>query len=142
MKGCELCENAGGEILWEDDFCRAVWAYQPDHPGLCRVICDRHVKEMTDLEPTERERIMKIVFATEQAVVKVLRPNKVNLASLGNLVPHIHWHVVPRFTDDPHFPHSIWSARLREGGHPLPPDFGIRMRRILDALLKAPELKG
>ena len=43
--------------------CRVVWAYEPDYPALCRVIWDRHVKEMTDLEPAERERIMKVVFA-------------------------------------------------------------------------------
>ena len=50
---CVFCEEAGGEILWEDDFCRAVWAYEADYPGLCRVIWDRHVKEMTDLDATE-----------------------------------------------------------------------------------------
>ena len=66
--GCELCENAGGEILWEDDFCRAVWAYEPDHPGLCRVIWDRHVKEMTDLKSVERERLMRVVFAVEAGI--------------------------------------------------------------------------
>ena len=44
-------ENAGGEILWEDDRCRVVWAYEPDHPALCRVIWDRHVSEMADSYP-------------------------------------------------------------------------------------------
>jgi diadenosine tetraphosphate (Ap4A) HIT family hydrolase len=133
--GCELCENAGGEVLWEDDFCRAVWAYQPDHPGFCRVIWDRHVKEMSELKPAERERIMRVVFALEQALVSVVAPDKVNLASFGNQVPHVHWHVIPRFRDDPHFPNPVWGAKLREGGKPLPADFAMRMRKTLDALL-------
>jgi diadenosine tetraphosphate (Ap4A) HIT family hydrolase len=90
MKGCVFCENAGGEILWEDDTCRVVWAYEPDHPGLCRVIWDRHVPEMTALEPDERSHVMKLVFATEQALLAVVAPDKVNLASLGNQVPHLH----------------------------------------------------
>ena len=53
--GCVFCEGAGGEILWEDDYCRAVWAYEADYPGLCRVIWDRHVKEMTDLDAARQE---------------------------------------------------------------------------------------
>jgi diadenosine tetraphosphate (Ap4A) HIT family hydrolase len=134
--GCELCENAGGEVLWEDDLCRAVWAYQPDHPGFCRVIWDRHVKEMTELEPRERERLMRVVFALEQALVEVVAPDKVNLASFGNVVPHLHWHVIPRFRDDPHFPNPVWGEKLRQGGRPLPPDFAMRLRKALDAQLK------
>jgi len=136
MKGCVFCENAGGEILWEDDTCRVVWAYEPDYPGLCRVIWDRHVPEMTALEPDERSHVMKLVFATEQALLAVVAPDKVNLASLGNQVPHLHWHVIPRFRDDPHFPNPIWGQKLRQGGHPLPADFAMRMRRALDEVLK------
>ena len=136
MRGCELCDDAGGEILWEDDWCRAVWAYQPDHPGFCRVIWDRHVVEMADLEPRERERIMRVVFALERALIEVLQPDKINLASLGNVVPHIHWHVIPRFADDPHFPNPVWGNKLREGARALPGDFAMRMRGCLDELLK------
>ena len=140
--GCELCENAGGEILWEGDFCRAVWAYEPDHPGLCRVIWDRHVKETTDLKSVERERLMRVVFAVEQALVTVLAPDKINVASLGNRVPHIHWHIIPRFRDDPHFPNPIWGEKLRQGGHPLPPDFSMDIRKALDQILKPRGLVG
>ena len=136
MTGCELCENAGGEVLWEDESCRAVWAYQPDHPGFCRVIWDRHVQEMADLGRAERERIMRVVFAVEQALIAVLQPDKMNLASLGNAVPHIHWHVVPRFRDDPHFPNPVWGEKLRQTPRPLPADFALRMRRALDQALK------
>jgi len=140
--GCELCENAGGEILWEDDFCRAVWAYEPDHPGLCRVIWDRHIKEMTDLKSAERERLMRVVYALEQALISVVEPDKINVASLGNRVPHIHWHVIPRFLDDPHFPNPIWGEKVRQGGHPLPDDFSMRMRKALDDTLKPRGLIG
>ena len=133
---CELCENAGGEVLWEDDWCRAVWAYQAEHPGLCRVIWDRHVKEMTDLDARGRARLMQVVFAVEEALVALLQPDKVNLASLGNAVPHIHWHVIPRFLDDPHFPNSVWSAKLRHSARPLPGDFATHMRKALDERLK------
>ena len=41
------------------------------------------------------------------------KPDKINLACLGNLTPHIHWHVIPRFYDDNHFPGSIWSQQKK-----------------------------
>ena len=132
---CVFCQEAGGEILWEDDVCRAVWAYEADYPGLCRVIWDRHVKEMTDLGADDRQQMMRVVFAVERALIQVLQPEKVNLASLGNQVPHLHWHVIPRFKDDPHFPYAVWGRKVREGGHPLPADFAMSMRRAMDQLL-------
>jgi diadenosine tetraphosphate (Ap4A) HIT family hydrolase len=69
---------------------------------------------MTDLEEPERTRLMRAVFATERALRETLAPDKVNLASLGNAVPHVHWHVIPRFRDDRHFPAPVWAAPARE----------------------------
>jgi diadenosine tetraphosphate (Ap4A) HIT family hydrolase len=42
-----------------------------------------------------------------------VRPDKINLASLGNVVPHLHWHVIPRWRDDSHFPAPIWATAKR-----------------------------
>ncbi|MEO8627007.1 MAG: HIT family protein [Betaproteobacteria bacterium] len=134
---CVFCEEAGGEVLWEDDFCRVIWAYEADYPGLCRVIWDQHVKEMSDLDASGRNQIMRVVLAVEEALVKVVAPEKVNLASLGNQVPHLHWHVIPRFKNDPHYPFAIWGRKVREGGHPLVANFALDMRRELDHLLSA-----
>src|SRR5262249_13541235 len=82
------------------------------YPGFLRVIVNRHVREMTDLE--ERERLMRVVFACEAALRSLYQPHKVNLASLGNVVPHLHWHVIARFRDDAHFPDPIWAVPRRE----------------------------
>lgn len=110
---CELCETDGGKVLWQDDLCRVVLVADPDYPGFCRVILNRHLPEMTDLPAAERARLMEIVFAVEQALRAALAPDKVNLASLGNLTPHLHWHVIPRYIDDRHFPNPIWGASQR-----------------------------
>ena len=119
-------------MLWENVDNRVVWAAQPDHPGFCRVIAQRHVKEMTDLDPPTRLRTMHVVLAVEEAVRALLSPDKVNLASFGNVVPHLHWHVIPRFSDDPHFPNAVWGERLRDGPvRPLPAEFAQRMRAEL-----------
>jgi diadenosine tetraphosphate (Ap4A) HIT family hydrolase len=86
----------------------------PDLPGFCRVIWNRHIAEMTDLTYGEREHLMSLVFAVEEAIRHVMGPDKVNIAALGNLVPHIHWHVIPRYQDDTFFPGSAWSKRVQE----------------------------
>jgi diadenosine tetraphosphate (Ap4A) HIT family hydrolase len=78
------------------------------------VICNAHAREMTDLAPADRTRLMETVFAVESALREVMQPLKINLASLGNMVPHVHWHVIPRYEGDAHFPQPIWSARRRE----------------------------
>jgi diadenosine tetraphosphate (Ap4A) HIT family hydrolase len=102
-------------VLWRDGFCRVVAVGDPDYPGFCRVILDRHVREMTDLAADERARLMRVVFEVEAALRELLAPEKVNLASLGNAVPHLHWHVIPRFRDDRHFPAPVWAAPARAG---------------------------
>lgn len=100
-------------MLWRDEFCRIVLVDDPDYPGFCRVVLERHVKEMTDLAPVERTRLMSAVFATEEVLRELLAPRKVNLASLGNAVPHLHWHVIPRHDDDRHFPKPVWAEPAR-----------------------------
>ncbi len=111
---CELCDSDGGAVLWRDDFCRVVLVEDKHYPGFCRVILNRHIKEMSDLSESERSRLMSVVFAVEAVIREVMQPDKINLASLGNVVPHLHWHVIPRFKDDRHFPSPIWAEAQRE----------------------------
>ena len=110
---CELCETDGGELIWRDRQCRVVQVTEPGYPGYCRAIWNAHVAEMTDLNEAERTRFMRVVFTVETALRELLRPDKINLASLGNVTPHLHWHVIARFRDDPHFPNPIWGAQVR-----------------------------
>ncbi|MEO8038873.1 MAG: HIT family protein [Betaproteobacteria bacterium] len=113
-RGCVFCDSDGGRVLWRDAGVRVIAPEEPDHPGLLRVVWNEHVAEMTDLAPRDRDHLMRVVFAVEDAARRILVPDKMNLASLGNVVPHLHWHVVPRFTTDPHFPDPVWGARLRD----------------------------
>ena len=101
-------------MLWQNEVCRVVRVDEPDYPGYCRVILNRHAREMTDLGPEERDALMRVVYAVEAAIRETLGAYKMNLASLGNMTPHVHWHVVPRFRDDRHFPTPIWASPKRE----------------------------
>lgn len=110
---CELCASTGGDLLWKNALCRVVSVADPDYPGFCRVILNRHVAEMSDLPNDEQQELMRIVFAVEAVVREVVRPDKINLASLGNMVPHVHWHVIPRWCEDRCFPNPIWAPAQR-----------------------------
>ena len=130
---CEFCGSPGGPVLWQNDLCRVVRVDEPDYPGFCRVILKRHAREMTDLAPAEREGLMAVVYAVESAVRETMQPDKMNIASLGNMTPHVHWHVVPRFRDDRHFPGPIWAVPQREPS--VPPDRAARAGGIAAALI-------
>lgn len=111
---CELCHEDGGTLVLRTEVLRIVLVDDADHPGFCRVIWNAHVKEMTDLEPAQMARFMGAVFAVEDALRTVLAPEKINLASLGNMTPHLHWHVIPRYGTDAHYPNPIWGGRQRD----------------------------
>ncbi len=111
---CELCDEAGGEVLFRNAQLRIVLIDDASYPGFCRVIWNAHVREMTDLQPGERSALMKMVCQVEAAQREVLQPEKINLAALGNMVPHLHWHLIPRFVDDAHFPNPIWAQVVRQ----------------------------
>jgi len=110
LPGCALCEADGGDVVWRDDALRVILPDEPDYPGFVRVVWNAHAVEMTDLSSRERERLMAAVWTAERVVRERLNPDKVNVASLGNLVAHVHWHVIPRWRDDRHFPAPIWGA--------------------------------
>jgi diadenosine tetraphosphate (Ap4A) HIT family hydrolase len=65
---------------------------------------------MTDLTAAEQTELLRVVLLVEQVQRVELKPDKVNLAAFGNVVPHLHWHVIPRWQDDPHFPQAVWAA--------------------------------
>lgn len=112
---CPLCAPNAETLVWRDSQCRVILVGDPDHAGFCRVIWSAHVAEMTDLTALEQGHLLAVVLATETALRSLMQPDKVNLASLGNVVPHLHWHVIPRFRDDSHFPDPVWGPPRRQG---------------------------
>jgi diadenosine tetraphosphate (Ap4A) HIT family hydrolase len=96
VAGCELCESMGGELLHQAGQFRVVLVDDEHYPGFCRVIWQDHIKEVTDLPELDRMLLMDVLWQVELVVREVMQPDKINLASFGNLVPHLHWHVVPQ----------------------------------------------
>ena len=131
---CPLCALPPEHVIWEDDRCRVIRVDDPAHPGFCRVVWGEHVAEMTDLSRADRAHLFEVLMATEAALRTLLHPAKINLASFGNMVPHLHWHVIPRYHDDRHFPESVWGAAQREGRvHPTADP--VALARAIDSAL-------
>jgi diadenosine tetraphosphate (Ap4A) HIT family hydrolase len=136
---CVYCTRTAETVVWSDPRCRVLHVAGSDFAGLCRVVWNRHVAEFSDLDAAEREHLMRVVAGVEAGLRDLLAPDKINLASLGTGLPHLHWHVIPRYRDDSHFPEPIWAAPQRVATvRELPPDFAPRMQRAVDAAVRAP----
>lgn len=110
---CPLCESDGGLLVFRNESLRIIQASEAGFPAFYRVVWTRHVVEFSDLTPAEREICMAAVVVVEQVLRSELQPDKINLAALGNGVPHLHWHVIARFAWDSHFPLPVWGAAQR-----------------------------
>lgn len=111
---CPLCESAGGVLLVSHHHWRVIDASDPWFTGVTRVIWNNHVREMSDLSRVDQHELLAVMMTVELIMRQTLKPDKINLASLGNQVPHLHWHVIPRWQDDPTFPGSVWSPMSTE----------------------------
>lgn len=95
------------------DHARVILVEHDRFPGFCRVVWNDHVAELTDLDEHYMAWLMRLVARVERIVREVMTPDKVNLAAFGNMVPHLHWHIIPRYRWDSHFPEAIWAAPQR-----------------------------
>lgn len=111
---CPLCTTDGGLLVWRGTHLRVIRADEPGFPAFYRVVWNAHVAEFSDLDAAQRQHCMDAVTLVEQVLREHLAPAKVNLAALGNMVPHLHWHVIARFAWDSHFPAPVWAAAQRE----------------------------
>ncbi|KZT16800.1 HIT domain-containing protein [Acidovorax sp. GW101-3H11] len=127
---CPLCAEDGGALIWRGQHLRVIRAQEAGFPAFYRVVWNAHVAEFSDLSAAERTHCMEVVALVEQALREHLAPTKVNLAALGNMVPHLHWHVIARFGWDSHFPSPVWAPAQR----PSPAAQEDAVRALLPAL--------
>ena len=110
---CVLCAQDGGALIWRGEKLRLIRAAEEGFPAFYRVIWNAHAAELSDLSDDDRNLCMKAVAVVERVMRDTLAPTKINLAALGNMVPHLHWHVIARFDWDSHFPASVWANAQR-----------------------------
>lgn len=95
-----VAELASGRVLLQDD---------ADFRGYCILVFRRHACELFELSYAERSALIEDVNRVAQAVQRVVQPAKLNYAMLGNMAPHLHVHVIPRFPGDGWWGQSIWA---------------------------------
>ena len=110
---CVLCAQDGGALIWRGEKLRLIRAAEEGFPAFYRVIWNAHAAELSDLSDDDRNLCMRAVAAVERVMRDTLAHTKINLAALGNMVPHLHWHVIARFDWDSHFPASVWASAQR-----------------------------
>ena len=81
--------------------------------GHCSLIFDgRHAARPDQLTATEWAAFCNDLYIAQHAIVRITRPDHINVESLGNVVPHLHWHIIPRYIDDPRWGMPIWTTPL------------------------------
>ena len=111
---CVLCHPQKENVVWKNKELRVIQVDDPLFPGYFRVIWNKHIAEMSDLTDDERQLLEKVLLPVEKVVREQMQPDKINWAQFGNMVPHLHWHIIARYRDDSHFPESIWGLKQRE----------------------------
>ena len=135
LQNCALCQFAASTVHANEKF-SVILADEANYPGFCRVIWRDHVREMSDLEQHDRLLLNEAVHQVELAVREVMAPTKINVASLGNVVPHLHWHVIPRYTDDAHFPAPVWAEAVRAPDAAVLEARRARLPQLADAIAR------
>jgi diadenosine tetraphosphate (Ap4A) HIT family hydrolase len=142
---CPLCADLGGVLITQTPHWRVIRAVDENFPAFYRFIWQAHCAEFSELSRAERIECMDGVNAIERVLIDALQPTKINLAALGNVVPHLHWHVIARFDWDSHFPNPVWGAALRSPELPaverlaLPlSELDLRVRAALLAAIQPP----
>ena len=124
MTHCEFCTSQHQAEFWRGRYFYAIDAGSNDFPGFIRIVAVDHVAEMSALSPAVRTYLWDLLETTEETMRDSLAPDKMNLAEFGNMVPHLHWHVIARWKDDGWYPECPWGTKQREVNAEI-----IKMRR-------------
>jgi len=109
---CLLCLHLRKKSLFEvKSFSDSILYLNEDQffKGYCILEYKRHVKELFDLTDEARDLYIKHLSLAAKALQKTFNPDKINYELLGNKVPHLHWHIIPRFKGDPAWSDPVWS---------------------------------
>ena len=137
VENCPLCVTDGGALIWSGEKLRVIRAAEEGFPAFYRVVWNDHAAEFSDLSATDRIVCMDAVALVERVLREQLAPTKINLAAFGNMVAHLHWHVIARYDWDSHFPASVWAAAQRERDQEREAEIARQLPQVDEVLQKA-----
>ena len=109
----ELDSRLDADSLFIADWplCRVLRMNDKAYPWLILVPRRVGAREIIDLSSIDQISLLDEIGRTSRAIRRALKPEKLNVAALGNVVPQLHVHVIGRFADDPAWPRPIWGAQ-------------------------------
>ena len=105
-------------MIYEDKFIR-VEREKNELPWV-KIFSAKLYRELSDCDESSRTRLFEAMLVAEKAMLEFYKPTKINIASFGNYVPHVHIHVIARFEKDAFFPDSVWANEKRKSELELP----------------------
>ena len=84
-----------------------------------KVFTQKKYKEFSETPNEVKLEIFRVLDIIEKEMLSFFKPKKINIASFGNYVPHVHWHIMARFEEDSYFPEPMWGEKQREGTYVL-----------------------
>lgn len=106
---------------------------EPSEIPWVKVFTKRKIKEFSECTLEEKTEIFRIIDIIEKRMLDYFKADKINIASFGNMLPHVHWHVMARFKSDSFFPEPMWGQKQRESDLNLP-DFEVFFSQLGEAL--------
>ncbi len=138
---CPLCDKLqrqselpDEDIVWQFPHSVAFlgpWQY---YTGYCILVARTHATELHHLPVQERRGFLDEMVLLGQAIDACFQPRKLNCESLGNQVPHLHWHLFPRRHDDPETLKAVWLALERAESD------AAEKQRLQSGLMPRPEI--
>ena len=105
--------------IYEDDLIY-VEVHESKIPWL-KIFTNHPYKELSEMDKKTKERLFSVAFLIEKEMLSYYKPDKINWASFGNMLPRVHIHLQARFKDDDYFPESLWGVKQRDSDMDLPP---------------------
>jgi diadenosine tetraphosphate (Ap4A) HIT family hydrolase len=116
QKLATLNELPADELVIELPHSAVLLGHWQAYHGYCIVVARRHCREIFELDPVERRSYFEEMCLVARAINECFRPHKLNYELLGNQVPHLHWHLFPRYEDDSETLKPVWLAIDRAEG--------------------------
>ncbi len=98
-----------------------------------KLFTKKRYKELSEIPQNLKLEMFEIIEKIEVVIIEVYNPTKVNIASFGNMLPHMHWHIIARFQNDPYFPKTTWEEPIRDFNLELP-EFSTFTKRVNEIL--------
>ena len=105
-------------VIYKNTLYHIILVDDHNYPCFLRLILNEHVVELTDLTNESAHLVFNALYKIEKIMRLIVKPDKINIASLGNVTPHLHWHIIPRFYNDKHFPNPVWGNVMNQNYKP------------------------